>query len=140
MYAVRAIKFASAVCFKKDRKEAKASPLYVRWLQDNLLPRVLTLLAEDVAAVHQLDNLQVALLLGDFLGGELTHIGREVHELTLTSVVGENAGTEGLTCFILEGADLHLAILTGEGHQGPTLLDTFHNSLSSHSTILPFIR
>lgn len=29
MYAVSAVKFANAVCFKKDRKEAKASPLYM---------------------------------------------------------------------------------------------------------------
>lgn len=125
---------------KKTGKRQKPLPCTCSWLQDNLLPGILTLLAQDIAALIELDHLKVALLVGDFLGGELTHVGREVHEHTLTSVVGEDGAAETLTRLVLEGAYLHLTVLTREGQQRPALVNTLHNSLSSHNTILPFIR
>lgn len=87
----------------------------------HIFPGVLTLLTQDVAAAGILDDLQVVLVVSDFLGAKGTHLAAEMHKGSVPIVVGEHAGLEHLCAlFVDELSYLHLgAERLCKLHKGP---------------------
>ena len=103
-------------------------------LKCNILPTVLTHLAERVVTRLKLDYLQAVLTSHNLCRSEVTQLAGERHKAAIVVCISENAGLESLASLLVDKATyLHLTLHTSKCEKRPTVCDSYIMSNICHN-------
>lgn len=117
------------VSLEKKRKEGESlshSPHFsLLQAKVNILPGILTLLAQAEVAWLQLNHLKLILHGSNLSWGQFTHLGAECHEASVLVSISEDATLEDLSSLLVcKLTDLHLPMTSCEGNEWPAVDDS----------------